>query len=404
MDRDIGYGVLRMSRDQDWNPYYLGSLALRDRADAAVRVGRHAARPRSRQPDRRQAQVVRRQASGQRACGARPASRHSRLHRVPGPDRPAVRVHLLGNATANIVRNIWAYSIIFCGHFPTGTQTFTRRSARNETRGQWYLRQMLGSANIDGGTLFHIMSGNLSHQIEHHLFPTSPASRYPAMAVEVREICERYGLPTHRLVPASAVVDLDQDRQAVDAQLLDPRRRRHRRQHRTQEGSRSLIGLRHRSQPPSTAPARRGGGRYRRDTGIIEEGLTWSTASNATGHDPGTGRIHRRPRGLDHHHHHQGRRRRRQEVGDIITDGFGCVRPRNWPNRTSRAALSTPTTPNSTTTPMSPVPTPRTPRRPRIPSRYPPSTPRSSTRPPSTYRPSSNNHADHNAVVPAPPS
>ena len=39
------------------------------------------------------------------------------------------------------------------------------------------------------------MSGNLSHQIEHHLFPDIPAHRYAEIAVEVREICERYGLP-----------------------------------------------------------------------------------------------------------------------------------------------------------------------------------------------------------------
>ena len=39
------------------------------------------------------------------------------------------------------------------------------------------------------------MSGNLSHQIEHHLFPDLPAHRYAEIAVEVREICERYGLP-----------------------------------------------------------------------------------------------------------------------------------------------------------------------------------------------------------------
>lgn len=95
------------------------------------------------------------------------------------------------------MRNVWTYSIIFCGHFPpTGAQTFTSEECQNETRGQWYLRQMLGSANITGSPpLFHIMSGNLSHQIEHHLFPDIPASRYPSMSAEVQEICERYGLP-----------------------------------------------------------------------------------------------------------------------------------------------------------------------------------------------------------------
>jgi fatty acid desaturase len=54
---------------------------------------------------------------------------------------------------------------------------------------------MMGSANITGSKLFHILSGNLSHQIEHHLFPDLPAKRYPEIAPEIREICERYGLP-----------------------------------------------------------------------------------------------------------------------------------------------------------------------------------------------------------------
>ena len=54
---------------------------------------------------------------------------------------------------------------------------------------------MLGSANLEGGSLFHVMSGNLSHQIEHHLYPDLPAHRYKAIAPEVQALCERFGLP-----------------------------------------------------------------------------------------------------------------------------------------------------------------------------------------------------------------
>lgn len=64
-----------------------------------------------------------------------------------------------------------------------------------ETRGQWYYRQLLGSADLTGCKLFHVLSGHLSHQIEHHLFPDLPANRYNEIAVEVREICQRYELP-----------------------------------------------------------------------------------------------------------------------------------------------------------------------------------------------------------------
>ena len=85
--------------------------------------------------------------------------------------------------------------IIFCGHFPEGVEEFSEEEVEGETRGGWYVRQMLGSANLTGSRLFHLLSGNLSHQIEHHLFPDIPAHRYAEIAVEVREVCERYGLP-----------------------------------------------------------------------------------------------------------------------------------------------------------------------------------------------------------------
>jgi hypothetical protein len=45
-------------------------------------------------------------------------------------------------------------AIIFCGHFPADVESFTEEETENESRGQWYLRQILGSANISGGKLF----------------------------------------------------------------------------------------------------------------------------------------------------------------------------------------------------------------------------------------------------------
>jgi linoleoyl-CoA desaturase len=110
--------------------------------------------------------------------------------------------------TANIVRNVWAYAIIFCGHFPDQTYTFSQQEVANETRGAWYVRQLLGAANIEGSPLFHVMSGNLGYQVEHHLFPDMPSTRYAEIAPRVREICERYELPynTGPFVPQLATV------------------------------------------------------------------------------------------------------------------------------------------------------------------------------------------------------
>jgi fatty acid desaturase len=194
-DRDIGYGILRMSEDQPWrprdiaNPVYALLLALLFQWGVALH---------DLEVDRIEAGEI--ELSDKRDI-VRAIWRKGRRQvlkdyvvfpLLAGPGAPFV---ITGNLTANLVRNVWAFAIIFCGHFPEGVEEFSEEEVENETRGGWYLRQMLGSANLTGSRLFHILSGNLSHQIEHHLFPDIPAHRYAEIAVEVREICERYGLP-----------------------------------------------------------------------------------------------------------------------------------------------------------------------------------------------------------------
>jgi NADPH-dependent stearoyl-CoA 9-desaturase len=194
-DRDIGYGVLRMSEEQRWHPYYLGNpayavllalffqwgVALHDLEVEKLNTGK------AKWSDKGEMlQAIWKK-------GRRQALKDYALFPLlAGPGAPFT---FTGNLTANAVRNVWAFMIIFCGHFPEGTHEFTEEETEGESRGEWYHRQLLGSANLTGGQLFHIMSGNLSHQIEHHLFPDLPAHRYGELAVEVREICERYGLP-----------------------------------------------------------------------------------------------------------------------------------------------------------------------------------------------------------------
>jgi fatty acid desaturase len=101
---------------------------------------------------------------------------------------------LLGNAMASTVRNLWTYGVIQCGHLTQATSTFTEADLVGETRGGYYLRQILGSSNIEAGPLLAVLTGHLSHQIEHHLFPDIPAWRYPEMSVEVARICEKHGI------------------------------------------------------------------------------------------------------------------------------------------------------------------------------------------------------------------
>ena len=194
-DRDIGYGILRLDPEQKWNPYYLGNPVYATLLAIFFQWGvmLHDLE-------------IEKVSSGEKTWSDTAAVRKRMVHKsfkqvikdyvlFPALSGPLFVPTLLGNMTANLARNLWAFAIIFCGHFPAGVSTFTEEETANESRGQWYYRQMLGSANITGGPLFHILSGNLSHQIEHHLFPDIPARRYPQIAPEVRAICAKYGLP-----------------------------------------------------------------------------------------------------------------------------------------------------------------------------------------------------------------
>jgi len=75
------------------------------------------------------------------------------------------------NVVANGLRSAWAYIVIVCGHFVDGAEKFMPSVLEGETKPEWYLRQMLGTANFEAGPVLRFMTGNLCYQIEHHLFP-----------------------------------------------------------------------------------------------------------------------------------------------------------------------------------------------------------------------------------------
>jgi fatty acid desaturase len=110
------------------------------------------------------------------------------------------------NATANVARNVWSYAIIFCGYFPDQTYTFSEAEVEDESQSLVPAPASPGAANIEGSLLFQVASGNLGYQVEHHLFPDLPSTRYAEAAPQVKDICERYGLPYNRqrpLLPAA---------------------------------------------------------------------------------------------------------------------------------------------------------------------------------------------------------
>jgi len=189
MDDDLGFGVMRVTRDQPWKRQYLLQplqnllLALTFEWGIALH-GVDLERDRAEKIAQAKALMGKVARQSLKDYVVAPALSRSRWRRT-----------LAANAVANLLRNLWAYVVIFCGHFPDGAQKFTPDVLEQETRPEWYLRQMLGAANFKAGPLMAFSSGNLCYQIEHHLFPDLPSNRYAEIAARVRPLCEKYDIP-----------------------------------------------------------------------------------------------------------------------------------------------------------------------------------------------------------------
>jgi len=193
VDDDLGFRIMRVTRDQKWRPsallqpVYAVLLALAFEWGVALH-GLYAVQERE-PTDTGKAVHTR-------------ALTH-KIARQVGKDYvlfPALSGRrwcrtLAATVVANGLRNVWAYVVIVCGHLVDGAEKFTPAVLDAETKPEWYLRQMLGSANFRAGPVMRFMSGNLCYQIEHHLYPDLPSNRYPAIGERVRAVCLTYDLP-----------------------------------------------------------------------------------------------------------------------------------------------------------------------------------------------------------------
>jgi fatty acid desaturase len=198
-DNDLGYGIMRVDEDQRWHPIYLAqplwnfvNACFFEYGIAAydLELGKNLATA-----ERRKNPEFRARGKAVLKKIRKQMTKDYVVH--PVLSGPSFLPTLAANVTANVVRNLWSHSVIMCGHFPEGVETFEKTSIEGETRGEWYLRQMLGSANISGSKAMHLMTGNLSHQVEHHLFPDLPSNRYGEIAPKVQDLFDRYGLRYH---------------------------------------------------------------------------------------------------------------------------------------------------------------------------------------------------------------
>ncbi|WP_280343171.1 fatty acid desaturase [Nocardia neocaledoniensis] len=194
-DEDLSHGIIRMSRDIPWRPIHLFqpvtnlALAATFEWGTAIHhwlVHRHLVGiPRwklTTEPDRDLGRKIARQVTKEYLL-------------FPLLSGPYWKTTLAANAVAGIVRNIWLYAAIFCGHFPDSAEKFAKIDTASESRGEWYLRQILGTTNFRSGRILAFVTGGLGYQIEHHLFPGIPCNRLPETSRRVQAICEKYGIP-----------------------------------------------------------------------------------------------------------------------------------------------------------------------------------------------------------------
>ena len=194
VDDDLGFGVMRVTRDVPWKPEHLVQ-PLRNVLLAAIfewGIGLHGVHS---ERDRVGRDTPEHAAA--RSALLRKSARQVVKDYVLWPALSGRRWRrmLAANGAANLLRNLWSYVVIFCGHFPDGAEKFSADVLEHETRGEWYLRQILGTANFNAGPVLAFASGNLCYQIEHHLYPDLPSNRYAKIAERVRAVCAKYDLP-----------------------------------------------------------------------------------------------------------------------------------------------------------------------------------------------------------------
>ena len=190
-DRDLGYEIMRIDPEQPWHPVYLlqpfynvllsllfeWGVAVHDLDFTAIRAGEKDLEQVGKElrgiAGKARAQIVKDYIAWPLISGlvmtaieaAVLAARPDHESRAQGLGRKARRVlrraarreeqdtllaqlvarrsfrepfkrTLTADIVANLIRNVWSYAIIFCGHFPDQTYTFTPLQTADETPGR----------------------------------------------------------------------------------------------------------------------------------------------------------------------------------------------------------------------------------------------------------------------------
>lgn len=100
---------------------------------------------------------------------------------------------LMASLLAEFFANIHSFFVIIPNHAADDIYRFEERT---KGRGEFYLRQILGTVNYNtGSNSVDFAHGWLNYQVEHHLFPSLPLNHYQKMQPIVKEVCAKHNLP-----------------------------------------------------------------------------------------------------------------------------------------------------------------------------------------------------------------
>lgn len=99
----------------------------------------------------------------------------------------------INSILAEIITNIHTFVIIVPNHCGEDLYRFNRPVSDQP---EFFVRQVIGSVNYSGGTaLKDFLQGWLNYQIEHHIWPDLPMSKYREFQPRVQAICEKHQVP-----------------------------------------------------------------------------------------------------------------------------------------------------------------------------------------------------------------
>jgi len=187
------YGVIRISGDAPWTPANLGTLSTPSGCPD-LRSGHHVARRRLRSRARGQEDLAEAKLSltnGLRKSGTLAFRDYVMWPAFTGP---LFLSTLAADALANVIRNVWSFIIIFCGHFHRACSSSPKKSARASPRATGTSARCSGRATSPAAPLpHHVRKPELPDWST--TCPRHPGPPYQQIAPRCAEICRRYGVP-----------------------------------------------------------------------------------------------------------------------------------------------------------------------------------------------------------------